>query len=200
MAKINWVTIAVSEETRAKATFMKKNRTMDELVSSMMRYFEYTNYDPFALHKNPTMDFYSDFSKDIERLIKIIKAQEKDIFKPMYEILKDVSIGKNLSTQTEKTNEVSLDELQLIVENNQNLEENIKELEAKIEKLQRENTNLKINSNSDNSSSIDKEVIHQAAKAIMDNCKSNRFEEGQLSIPRKTLESYLKRITDQLDK
>lgn len=71
--------IRVSTRTKFRLDEVKKDMSYNAYISEMLDYFEVTCTSPKLKIKNPT----ARLEKRIEDLIKIVKCQEKDIFRPL---------------------------------------------------------------------------------------------------------------------
>lgn len=71
--------IRISTRTKFRLDEVKKDMSYNAYISEMLDYFEVTCTSPKLKIKNPT----ARLEKRIEDLIKIVKCQEKDIFRPL---------------------------------------------------------------------------------------------------------------------
>lgn len=71
--------IRISTRTKFRLDEVKKDMSYNAYISEMLDYFEVTCTSPKLKIKNPT----ARLEKRIENLIKIVKCQEKDIFRPL---------------------------------------------------------------------------------------------------------------------
>ena len=85
--------IRVSTRTKYRLDELKKDMSYNAYITEMLDYFEVTCSSPKT--KNPT----AKLEKRIEDLIKIVKCQEKDIFRPLLD--KSFSSG-NMSMNNEQ--------------------------------------------------------------------------------------------------
>jgi len=200
-----WQPVNIDVDTKNKLLVLKKGHSYDSLIHAMVEYFLVTGYDPFMAKNNPTMDM----KKEVDRLIKIVKAQEKDYFKPMREMLNNVTGNGSIEIQSMTGEQqknvslpegVSLEELQAIVERNQSLEEENKTLLDDFDNLRIENEKLKLKKSDTAGSNINSEVIEQSLQAILTAAKPNRLNPGLLAIDSNTLNSFVDRIKGELKK
>lgn len=87
--------IRISTRTKFRLDEVKKDMSYNAYISEMLDYFEVTCTSPKLKIKNPT----ARLEKRIEDLIKIVKCQEKDIFRPLLD--KSFSSG-NMSMNNEQ--------------------------------------------------------------------------------------------------
>lgn len=87
--------IRISARTKYRLDELKKDISYNSYIAEMLDYFEVTCTSPKTKVKNPT----ARLEKRIEDLIKIVKCQEKDIFRPLLD--KSFSSG-NMSMNNEQ--------------------------------------------------------------------------------------------------
>ena len=75
--------VRLTPTVKARLDTFKGSDTVSVCVDRMITFFEITGFNPRYASKNPT----ALVEKRIEDLIKIIKSQERDIFKPILEKL-----------------------------------------------------------------------------------------------------------------
>ena len=85
--------IRVMEDTLKEFNRQKRKRSADAYLSLMLNYFEVTEINP----EQTDVRLLSVFNKGIERIIKIQKAQEKDLLRPIKNDLSDVLREKKSS-------------------------------------------------------------------------------------------------------
>mgnify|MGYP000268362862 FL=1 len=71
--------IRISARTKYRLDELKKSMSYNAYITEMLDYFEVTCTTPRVKIKNPT----ARIEKRMEDLIKIVKSQEKDIFRPL---------------------------------------------------------------------------------------------------------------------
>lgn len=82
--------VALSELTYYKLKERKKTDSFDGFIGKMLTFFAETETDPSQIKTHPTIEI----KKDIERVIRIIKAQEKEYFSGIKEIRRFISCGE----------------------------------------------------------------------------------------------------------
>ena len=82
--------VRLTPTVKARLDTFKGSDTVSVCVDRMITFFEITGFNPRYASKNPT----ALVEKRIEDLIKIIKSQERDIFKPILDKL--VGMGGGL--------------------------------------------------------------------------------------------------------
>lgn len=82
--------VRLTPTVKARLDTFKGSDTVSVCVDGMITFFEITGFNPRYASKNPT----ALVEKRIEDLIKIIKSQERDIFKPILDKL--VGMGGGL--------------------------------------------------------------------------------------------------------
>ena len=81
--------VRLTPTVKARLDTFKGSDTVSVCVDRMITFFEITGFNPRYASKNPT----ALVEKRIEDLIKIIKSQERDIFKPILEKLAGMGGG-----------------------------------------------------------------------------------------------------------
>ena len=123
--------IRVSTRTKYRLDELKKDMSYNAYITEMLDYFEVTCSSPKIKTKNPT----AKLEKRIEDLIKIVKCQEKDIFRPLLD--KSFSSG-NMSMNNEQfvrlanENKSLKEELQRYKQSGESPDEYKKKLESLI--------------------------------------------------------------------
>lgn len=107
--------IRVSTRTKYRLDEVKKNLSYNAYIAEMLDYFEVTYTSPHNKVKNPT----ARVEKRIEDLIKIVKSQEKDIFRPLLE-----------KSEGAKTSAVANEHLVRLANENKQLKEEIKKYQT----------------------------------------------------------------------
>lgn len=83
--------IRLRQETYERLVHFRKNsQSFDSCISVMLNYFSVTNIAPESCQTSPT----AELKGSIERVVKILKALEKDYFKDIREIKTYISKGK----------------------------------------------------------------------------------------------------------
>lgn len=88
--------IRISARTKYRLDELKKDISYNAYITEMLDYFEVTCCSPKIKIKNPT----ARLEKRIEDLIKIVKCQEKDIFRPL--------LDRSLNTENSNLNNEQL--------------------------------------------------------------------------------------------
>ena len=73
--------IRISPSVKKRLEIFQAGDTPNLCIDRMITFFEITGYNPRYASKNPT----ALVEKRIEDLVKIVKSQERDIFKPILE-------------------------------------------------------------------------------------------------------------------
>ncbi|RHB48475.1 mobilization protein, partial [Phocaeicola vulgatus] len=81
--------VRLTPTVKARLDTFKGSDTVSVCVDRMITFFEITGFNPRYASKNPT----ALVEKRIEDLIKIIKSQERDIFKPILDKLAGMGGG-----------------------------------------------------------------------------------------------------------
>lgn len=95
MAEVLDRNIRISTRVKYALDEMRGTKSCNELIEQMINYFEVTGYNP----RRPNIDSIQKIGRRIEDLIKIVKCQEKDIFRPLLD--KSFSSG-NMSMNNEQ--------------------------------------------------------------------------------------------------
>lgn len=123
--------IRISARTKYRLDELKKDISYNSYIAELLDYFEVTCTSPKTKVKNPI----ARLEKRIEDLIKIVKCQEKDIFRPLLD--KSFSSG-NMSMNNEQfvrlanENQSLKEELQRYKQSGESPEEYKKKLESLI--------------------------------------------------------------------
>lgn len=147
-----YVTTKLLTTVKAKLDKLKGDKGLSEYIEMMLTFFEVTGAKPSDFQTHPTLVL----KKDVERIITIIKAQEKDIFKPLYQAVQgilenglksSVTVGAAAAQDDDPpvTNEMIIQ----VADENTRLNEQLKAERQTIEKLRQEITAMK-NSTSEN--------------------------------------------------
>lgn len=72
--------VRMSQKTKVRLFEVKGSHSCDSYIALMLDYFEKTGYSPSYAAKNPTKRV----EDRIEDLIKIVKIQERDLVRPIY--------------------------------------------------------------------------------------------------------------------
>ena len=79
--------IRISPSVKKRLEIFQGGDTPNLCIDRMITFFEITGYNPRYASKNPT----ALVEKRIEDLVKIVKSQERDIFKPILEKMSNMS-------------------------------------------------------------------------------------------------------------
>lgn len=116
--------IRLSAYVREKLSKLKKKYSYDEYLNIMVNYFLATNIKP----ESETISHIQIVTREVERVIKILKAQEKTYDVPMLKMLKEIH-KSTTKTLSEFSKEHGLDE-ELTVADFEILVKNIELLKA----------------------------------------------------------------------
>lgn len=81
-----YVTTKLLTTVKAKLDKLKGDKGLSEYIEMMLAFFEVTGAKPSDFQTHPTLVL----KKDVERIITIIKAQEKDILKPLFQAMQSI--------------------------------------------------------------------------------------------------------------
>lgn len=73
--------VRIAPTVKARLDLFKGNETLSTCLDRMLTFFEITGFNPRYPSKNPT----AHLERRMEDLIKIVKSQERDIFRPLLE-------------------------------------------------------------------------------------------------------------------
>lgn len=141
-----YVTTKLLTTVKAKLDKLKGDKGLSEYIETMLTFFEVTGAKPSDFQTHPTLVL----KKDVERIITIIKAQEKDIFKPLYQAVQSimenglkasVTVGAAIAQDDDPpvTNEMIIQ----VADENSRLNEQLKTERHTVEKLRKEIEDLK---------------------------------------------------------
>ena len=111
--------VRLTPTVKARLDTFKGSDTVSVCVDRMITFFEKTGFNPRYASKNPT----ALVEKRIEDLIKIIKSQERDIFKPILEKLAGMGGGLHESPDYARL----MNEMHDLQERNRNLQQQLAE-------------------------------------------------------------------------
>lgn len=111
MAEVLDKNIRISTRVKYALDEMRGTKSCNELIEQMINYFEVTGYNP----RRPNIDSIQKIGRRIEDLIKIVRSQEKDIFRPL--------LDRSLSTGNMNLNN---DQLVRLANENQSLKEELR--------------------------------------------------------------------------
>ena len=189
------IKIELSVKSRLDAT--KNDTSYSDYVDAMLRYFEITNIEPRSWKVYPGLQA----QKDIERIIKIIKAIEKDFIKPTYDIVKS-NRHVNLPAVPEPeigSPSMPLEDVQELIDKYTEQSEALERKEEELAQLREENEKLKGKINQEISGdNINKEAIIQALESI-ESAMVKSVHSPDLRINPKVFSSYKDRIINELN-
>lgn len=111
--------VRLTPTVKARLDTFKGSDTVSVCVDRMITFFEITGFNPRYASKNPT----ALVEKRIEDLIKIIKSQERDIFKPILDKLVGMGGGLHESPDYARL----MNEMHDLQERNRNLQQQLAE-------------------------------------------------------------------------
>lgn len=158
--------IRVSAKVKYALDRMRGSKSSSELIEEMIKYFEVTGYNP----NRPDVDSIQKIGRRIEDLIKIVRAQEKDILRPL--------LDNKVITPTYQNNE------QLVKLSNEN------------SALKKEIMMLK--SNVDNSGIDYKSKLESLVSLILNSCDTNKFDMIEGTNNYQVSASFFKLLTEKI--
>ena len=189
------IKLELSVKSRLDAT--KNDTSYSDYVDAMLRYFEITNIEPRSWKVYPGLQA----QKDIERIIKIIKAIEKDFIKPTYDIVKS-NRHVNLPAVPEPESgspSMPLEDVQELIDKYTEQSEALERKDEELAQLREENEKLKGKINQEISGdNINKEAIIQALESI-ESAMVKSVHSPDLRINPKVFSSYKDRIINELN-
>lgn len=187
--------IRLDQSTYTRLSLVKRDYSFSAYISLMLNYFAVTNIAPESLQEHAFLSI----KKDIERIITIQKAQERDYFKLIPKFLKSENLSvKNSESKLSDderitSDDLSVEELQALLLKLELAQQEIVRLNDENTKLVREKESIKANINQD-ANGINKTVIIQCVEALKDKAKATRVEPGMLHISNADFNSLLDRI------
>lgn len=201
----NWITIKILREVKSRLDIQKKSKSYSVYINDMVLYFDALNISPDSFSTHPSIEI----KNDIERVIKIIRAIEKDKITP---ILNDVRKCEQLLNSqklppTPKDSNIDVIE-NLLAELNNSSDEVLtmddllnfisisKEREKEIIQLKEQSNNRPL--------SImppDKAYNSKLLLELLQEIESNgTSKDGKFIIDLNFFDAYIKRIKDELNK
>lgn len=169
----------------------KDNRS--EYIDKMLVFFEVSGANPNSLQTHPTVKLLN----EVERIIKIMKAQEKTIL----EAIKGLKGNDLTSIAAQSTVEgITVEQLQEITLINDRLKDQLENELRKNRELIEKVNNLEHQTDQENGTpgAVNTQGIREAVKWLMDNGKPNSFSK-ELSFPKTVIEDFSNRIISYLN-
>lgn len=169
--------VRLTPTVKARLDTFKGSDTVSVCVDRMITFFEITGFNPRYTSKNPT----ALVEKRIEDLIKIIKSQERDIFKPILDKLVGMGGGLHESPDYARL----MNEMHDLQERNRNLQQQLAEY------------------GEDSSADVEKEreKLRRLAELIKFQLNPDKFPKVKFSddvkIPVSTLQLLIKKINEE---
>ena len=169
--------VRLTPTVKARLDTFKGSDTVSVCVDRMITFFEITGFNPCYASKNPT----ALVEKRIEDLIKIIKSQERDIFKPILDKLAGIGGGLHESPDYARL----MNEMHDLQERNRKLQQQLAEYgegsPADVEK--------------------EREKLRRLAELIKFQLNPDKFPKVKFSddvkIPVSTLQLLIKKINEE---
>ena len=100
--EISTKVVRVSPSVKKRLEIFQGGDTPNVVIDRMLTFFEVTGYNPRYASRNPT----ALVEKRVEDLVRIVKSQERDIFKPILEKL--AGMGGVKAPGAVKTGEIEM--------------------------------------------------------------------------------------------
>lgn len=102
--------IKVSDETYMRLSLVKRGHSFNQYLDIMLNYFEATKIDPKICQESPAVEYL----KEVDRLIKIVRAAEKKQIAKLDEVFSRVDFLSSLFREVEEKQKerISLEELE----------------------------------------------------------------------------------------
>lgn len=192
--------IRLSLSNYTRLSLLKRGYSFNDYVGVMLNYFGVTNIAPESCQTHPAIES----KKDIDRVIRILKSQEKitlkyfDKFEEILERL-DGENGVVFEAQREGVDVDTLtdEELGEYVKMKEALEDDNVKLRREVEKLNIEKDKLTLELRG-KSGGMNAEVIRQCVDGLRASAQRIRTAEDHLQMPKSDFEAYLKRIEECL--
>jgi hypothetical protein len=202
--------IKITQSVKERLDGQKKRYTYSDYLDLMLRYFAITNINPESANALPG----ADIKQAVERAISIQKAQEKELFKPMHillkELTKDVQIMKSnqpsktplSELNTDQDEQLTLEDFNAVVLKNETLNKQLADTDVEYRRLLEENKllNKKINDLKQlrSTSDIDVEIVTSSLELMKKSTKVPRFSKGVFEIEVSVFDACIQRILDEL--
>lgn len=202
--------IKITQSVKERLDGQKKRYTYSDYLDLMLRYFAITNINPESANALPG----ADIKQAVERAISIQKAQEKELFKPMHillkELTKDVQIMKSnqpsktplSELNTDQDEQLTLEDFNAVVLKNETLNKQLADTDVEYRRLLEENKllNKKINDLKQlrSTSDIDVEIVTSSLELMKKSTKVPRFSKGVFEIEASVFDACIQRIFDEL--
>lgn len=203
--------IRVPEGLHIRLEQAKGTKSHADYIEAMFNYFVVLNINPYSMQTHPALVIKNDLEKlgaKIERGIAIVKAQEKDYFKPVAEAIKNGALkgGAEVVARDpeEEDNDVyvgrslTVEELQILVQENETLRNDKERLEGEKSKLMGERDRWKEKAES-TGGNVNSTIIRQSVEALEGKAQTVRLAEGFVQLPKDEFNAILKRIKDSCE-
>ena len=169
--------IRISPSVKKRLEIFQAGDTPNLCIDRMITFFEITGYNPRYASKNPT----ALVEKRIEDLVKIVKSQERDIFKPILEKMSNMNSGLQDAPDYARL----MNEIRDLKEKNRQLQQQVSENEKAV--------------SDDNAGYADK--LKRLAELVKYQLNPDRFVKVKFSdevkIPINTLQLLIKKIDEE---
>ena len=169
--------IRISPSVKKRLEIFQAGDTPNLCIDRMITFFEITGYNPRYASKNPT----ALVEKRIEDLVKIVKSQERDIFKPILEKMSNMNSGLQDAPDYVRL----MNEIRDLKEKNRQLQQQVSENEKAV--------------SDDNAGYADK--LKRLAELVKYQLNPDRFVKVKFSdevkIPINTLQLLIKKIDEE---
>ena len=190
-----WKSAKIEESVYARLEAVKGSYSISSYIDLMLNYFTVTATDPKAAQAHPTILAL----KELERIIKIIKAVEKDKLNPILAIVKEMrEYGIKKESSGSESIDISVEEVTAVVNANEQL---TKELD-KQKKLNSELNNkiAILEANKPSIAGLSESSVTELKELLewlKDNTKSSNFT-SDLIINKSTFATFVTRFQDAL--
>lgn len=189
----------------------KGKKSHADYILAMLTFFKVNNINPYSIQEVPAkvilekLDAIAEkLGGKIERHITISKAQEKDYFKLIPDILRNgvgvarTEVVEAISATTDDMyvgNALTVEELTILTDDNEKKSQRIEELETNLRdaELERDKWKLKAEQGGND---VKGTVIRQCVEALESKAQSVRLAEGFLQIPKDEFRAIIGRIKD----
>ena len=169
--------IRISPSVKKRLEIFQAGDTPNLCIDRMITFFVITGYNPRYASKNPT----ALVEKRIEDLVKIVKSQERDIFKPILEKMSNMNSGLQDAPDYVRL----MNEIRDLKEKNRQLQQQVSENEKAV--------------SDDNAGYADK--LKRLAELVKYQLNPDRFVKVKFSdevkIPINTLQLLIKKIDEE---
>lgn len=199
--------IGLNESTKNRLDALKGRKSYNSLLEDMLTYFEQTGIAPTSRITSPVVAMKEQTNRVIEVMRGIEKKQNLSL-DSIYDLLKHVSPGMQITSSTPANNEIkksesedhiSIDEVQDLITNYKNLQEAFSKQKEKNRLLMNQVEEYKLNPTVNNSEEkVNTNVLLELIERIEEAPKASTFNKDIYEINRNVFDALISRLKSEL--